>query len=660
MRSYSGILVAGVLTVGLATTSASAQTAFRIGPSLTAISDGVRGSNSAYDYKDSMYLVVGAMNNLDGVFVLADGGISTPFTIAPPYSQYPGVAYSPDMNGGAGGFLVTWHTSTGPSSAVVQGRMVGVNGGMGPIFGISVDGSWWEAAADIAYSTTSKEFLVVWQGAGIRAQRVGLNGELLGTNFGVTPPTYHRDPAVAYNPTNNQFMVVFGGADASSAFAAFQRVAAGSGALLGPETVLGRAAGVYIAEVAYNSVTNQYLAAWYQGGTVGRLIDSAGNMAANVFLLSTTVTAYDALGIDFNASSGTFMMVSHMSSSFQDGAVEIGGSTGLPFAPIVATDAPAARGNFYPKVTARVAKPEWLLTTATDFSHTTVQRLGSTAAGGGTPPAPPPPPPPPPPTSTATARKADFSSDGKADIVWQRDDGYLSVWTMNGTDMVSAPPLNPGIVDPNWRIAATGDFNGDGKADLVWQDAGGWLAVWYMNGATMIGNELLNPGQIPGNAWKIVGAGDVNGDGKTDLVWQHTDGWLAVWYMSGAAMVATELLNPGQIADNEWKIVGVGDFNGDTKPDLVWQHTSGWLSVWYMNGRNMVGAVYLNPAQVGDTAWKIRAVIDLNGDGKTDLIWQHMAGGSLSAWLMDGINAASIVYLNPSNVSGGWKIMGPR
>jgi len=263
-------------------------------------------------------------------------------------------------------------------------------------------------------------------------------------------------------------------------------------------------------------------------------------------------------------------------------------------------------------------------------------------------------------SASATARKADFSSDGKADIVWQNDDGHLSIWTMNGSTMMSSPPINPGLVDANWRIAATGDFNGDGKADLIWQDAGGWLAVWYMNGQTMVGSQLLTPGQVADRGWQIVGTGDFNGDGRTDLVWQHTDGWLAVWYMNGSAMIATELLNPGQIVGNEWRIVGVGDFNGDSKPDLVWQHTSGWLSVWYMNGRNMVSAVYMNPSQVADTDWKIRAVTDLNGDGKTDLIWQHMTGGWLSVWVMDGISANAMLYLSPSSVFGGWKIMGPR
>ena len=233
MRARSAILVVLVF-VGMASSPAQAQTS-RLGPSVTAIADVVRGSSVAYDSKDSMYFVVSAHGNLNGRFIRADGTLLGQVSIqqmAVGYSQYPGVAYSPDAFGGAGGFLVTWHQSVG-AGAVVHARMVSTSGALGPESQISADGSWWEASADIAYSTTSKEFLVVWQAQGIRGQRIGNNGEMLGANLFITDTTYHRDPSVAYNPAANEFMVVYGGADAVSAFAAARRVTAGTGALAG-------------------------------------------------------------------------------------------------------------------------------------------------------------------------------------------------------------------------------------------------------------------------------------------------------------------------------------------------------------------------------------------------------------------------------------------
>jgi hypothetical protein len=48
------------------------------------------------------------------------------------------------------------------------------------------------------------------------------------------------------------------------------------------------------------------------------------------------------------------------------------------------------------------------------------------------------------------------------------------------------------------------------------------------------------------------------------------------------------------------------DLNGDEKPDLIWQHRDGWISAWLMNGISLVDAVYLNPNWVSPV-WQIVA-----------------------------------------------------
>jgi hypothetical protein len=125
----------------------------------------------------------------------------------------------------------------------VYARMVSTTGIVGPETQISADGSWWQASVDVAYSTVSKEFFVVWQAAGIRGQRVSNINGLLGTNIFVTGTSYHRDPSVAYNPVANEFMVVYAGDD-GSAFVGARRVAAGSGALVGSQTLLSHRGGL--------------------------------------------------------------------------------------------------------------------------------------------------------------------------------------------------------------------------------------------------------------------------------------------------------------------------------------------------------------------------------------------------------------------------------
>ena len=204
---------------------------------------------------------------------------------------------------------------------------------------------------------------------------------MLGANIYVTGTDYHRDPSVAYNSATNEFMVVYAGADAVSAYAAARRVAAGSGTLVGAETMLNRAKATYITDVAYDSVNNRYLAAWYQGGTFGRVLDAAGNYASDVVLLGTRFTSYDGLGLDFSAVAGTYLMVAQDQQSFQNGAVQVTAG-GVADAGIVATDIATNNGNYYPKVAARRDKGEWLLSTATGFMATSVARIGSSGSGG--------------------------------------------------------------------------------------------------------------------------------------------------------------------------------------------------------------------------------------------------------------------------------------
>jgi hypothetical protein len=181
--------------------------------------------------------------------------------------------------------------------------------------------------------------------------------------------------------------------------------------------------------------------------------------------------------------------------------------------------------------------------------------------------------------------------------------------------------------------------------------------VWFLNGPTLQSAQYLNPKQVD-TAWKVAAIADMNGDSRADLIWQHDQGWLAVWYMNGATQIGGAYLNPSSVNGNAWRIVGAGDLNGDLKPDLVWQHTTNVLSAWIMNGVTATSTMLLSPSQV-PAGWKVRGVVDLNGDGKSDLLWRH-DNGTVSVWLMQGATATTMTTVAPGFVGPEWDLAGPR
>ncbi len=268
-----------------------------------------------------------------------------------------------------------------------------------------------------------------------------------------------------------------------------------------------------------------------------------------------------------------------------------------------------------------------------------------------------------PPPAPSSPVVGDFNGDGKTDLLWHhRGVGSLCVWFMNGRQRIGSSVLTPSQVpDTRWWVVGTPDMNGDGKPDLLWRHQGvGSVAIWFMNGVTR--SSAATVGQMADVRWRIGGVGDFNADGHNDILWQNTsDGSLLVWLMDGATHIGSTPLTPAQVGDPRWWVVAVRDINQDGKPDLIWRHqTVGALAAWLMNGTQFVSGTQLSPNLVPDPNWTIASAYDISGDGKTDLIWQHVTLGSLAAWSMDGTHFLSGGTLSPDRVTDmNWRISGP-
>lgn len=190
------------------------------------------------------------------------------------------------------------------------------------------------------------------------------------------------------------------------------------------------------------------------------------------------------------------------------------------------------------------------------------------------------------------------------------------------------------------------DFNGDGRSDLLLQSSDGNTAIWEMNGLSAFAGAVVGN---PGTFWNAVGSGDFNGDGHADLLWQAADGTVAIWQMNGTAIVLGAVLAaPGPT----WHAVATGDFNGGGNAGIVLQNDNGSVAVWDIaNDMITGGAIVANPG----TAWQVMGTGDFYGNGTSDILLQN-DDGTVGIWQMnDTAIAGGVVVANPGTA---WHVVG--
>jgi autotransporter-associated beta strand protein len=251
-------------------------------------------------------------------------------------------------------------------------------------------------------------------------------------------------------------------------------------------------------------------------------------------------------------------------------------------------------------------------------------------------------------------RAGDFNGDGIMDLLWWNADGnQLSIWFISGGNVQSVSAPGDALDISQWLLINIGDFNGDVVSDLMWwKPETGEVVVWYLDkaadAASGAGEWMVKSSaaldSMTGNA-TISYNGDLNGDGKTDLVWRdYATGRVTIWLMGDDGKPA--LTGPPTLADGmtdggkpgvtdslDWALRGLNDMDGDGKADVVWQHASdGRVVVWRMDGSQALG---LGEYQRNDPAnWRIAGLGDLNGNGRGDMVWRNDSSGAVQAWLM--------------------------
>jgi hypothetical protein len=230
----------------------------------------------------------------------------------------------------------------------------------------------------------------------------------------------------------------------------------------------------------------------------------------------------------------------------------------------------------------------------------------------------------------------DFNNDGNLDLVTRTDSGdNVLVALGDGNGGFSATQNFPSGFAP--KAVNVGDFNGDGKLDLV---IGHYAGVGVDNISILLGNgdgtfasatNINNIGTFGGT----VQVGDFNGDSKPDIaVANILDRTVSVLLNNGNGTFGS--INKINLTTS-LSFLRLGDFNGDSKLDVITagSNTNNPVSVSLGNGNGTFQTAISTLTGPGGYALDM-SVGDLNGDGKLDLATINSGSNNVAILLGNG------------------------
>ena len=202
----------------------------------------------------------------------------------------------------------------------------------------------------------------------------------------------------------------------------------------------------------------------------------------------------------------------------------------------------------------------------------------------------------------------DVNNDGWMDVVscsWH-DRGVF--WRENPGTPGGTWKTHPVDLPGNMETAIAADVDGDGRMDFVPNCVN--RTVWYR----MTKNGLIRRTVDDKRGGHGVGVGDVNGDGRSDLL--GPDGWYE------ARADDTWTFHP------EWTLGGAGisiiahDFNGDDLPDLFWGMGHDYGLYWLEQGRDADGKRTWTRHTVDESWSQAHGLVltDLDQDGTPEVL----------------------------------------
>lgn len=172
---------------------------------------------------------------------------------------------------------------------------------------------------------------------------------------------------------------------------------------------------------------------------------------------------------------------------------------------------------------------------------------------------------------------------------------------------------------PGERLAAVVDLDSDAGRDWLVVDA---AAPDSPNGVDLETGErsALRPAALPSTT-RWLGTTDLDGDGGAELLWQAENGQLEL----SRARATGPALAPGAFGPPGTTLLAAADLTGDGRDDLIARRSDGALVLGLTRVDAASGDLVLAWEEVAagiDAAAELIATLDLDADGRAELVWR--------------------------------------
>ncbi|MFJ4340298.1 FG-GAP repeat domain-containing protein [Streptomyces sp. NPDC088915] len=247
----------------------------------------------------------------------------------------------------------------------------------------------------------------------------------------------------------------------------------------------------------------------------------------------------------------------------------------------------------------------------------------------------------------ASPQLSDFDGDGYSDLIFRGWNGNLYTNTP-----YSEGPFLGETYEPVKDVVPIGNQDGDSSGPEVLTLSTHGALTLYADASPTDASYVWQ-----GRGWqiynKILAPGDVNDDGRADLLARDHNGALYLYYATGdrnAPFSARVKVGDGWNTYDQ--LLGIGDNNGDGWADLLARDTAGTL--WSYAGRGDKARPFATRVRIG-SGWgtynQLFPVGDDNNDGNGELVARDQKG---TLWYYTGKGNGTFAARRQIGETGGW------